>query len=56
MDENKLGYLLNFGDALMKHGITRTINGQLQIQPEIRNIFRAFLRGKTRTLRVFVPL
>jgi len=26
----KLGYLLNFGEALMKEGITRTINGQLQ--------------------------
>ena len=25
----KLGYLLNFGEALMKHGITRTINGDL---------------------------
>lgn len=25
----KLGYLLNFGEELMKHGITRTINGQL---------------------------
>ena len=25
----KLGYLLNFGDALMRDGITRTINGQL---------------------------
>ena len=25
----KLGYLLNFGEALMKNGITRTINGQL---------------------------
>jgi len=25
----KLGYLLNFGDALMKNGITRTINGTL---------------------------
>jgi len=23
----KLGYLLNFGDALMKQGITRTVNG-----------------------------
>ena len=23
----KLGYLLNFGEALMKHGISRTING-----------------------------
>ena len=22
----KLGYLLNFGEALMKHGITRTVN------------------------------
>jgi len=25
----KLGYLLNFGEALMKDGITRTINGNL---------------------------
>ena len=25
----KLGYLLNFGEALMKDGITRTINGRL---------------------------
>ena len=25
----KLGYLLNFGDELMKHGITRVINGTL---------------------------
>lgn len=25
----KLGYLLNFGEELMKDGITRTINGQL---------------------------
>jgi GxxExxY protein len=25
----KLGYLLNFGAALMKDGITRTINGQI---------------------------
>ncbi len=25
----KLGYLLNFGEALMKHGITRMINGKL---------------------------
>jgi len=23
----KLGYLLNFGEALMKQGITRTVNG-----------------------------
>ena len=26
----KLGFLLNFGDELMKNGITRTINGQLE--------------------------
>lgn len=26
----KLGYLLNFGEALMKDGITRTINGALE--------------------------
>ncbi|MFW5882285.1 MAG: GxxExxY protein, partial [Planctomycetota bacterium] len=25
----RLGYLLNFGEALMKEGITRTINGNL---------------------------
>lgn len=25
----KLGYLLNFGEALMKDGITRTVNGRL---------------------------
>ena len=25
----KLGYLLNFGESLMKNGITRTINGSL---------------------------
>lgn len=25
----KLGYLLNFGEALMKDGITRMANGQL---------------------------
>jgi GxxExxY protein len=25
----KLGYLLNFGEELMKNGITRTINGTL---------------------------
>jgi GxxExxY protein len=25
----KLGYLLNFGEALMKDGFTRVINGQL---------------------------
>ena len=23
----KLGYLLNFGEHMMKHGITRTVNG-----------------------------
>ena len=26
----RLGYLLNFGEALMKDGITRTINGQIE--------------------------
>ncbi len=26
----KLGYLLNFGAALMKDGITRTLNGQVE--------------------------
>ncbi len=25
-----LGYLLNFGEALMKDGITRTVNGLLE--------------------------
>jgi len=33
MDENDIGKnvvdMLNFGEALMKDGITRTINGQL---------------------------
>ena len=29
LTELKLGYLLNFGEALMKNGITRTINGTL---------------------------
>jgi GxxExxY protein len=29
----KLGYLLNFGEALMRDGITRTINGQLFTKP-----------------------
>ncbi len=29
LSETKLGYLLNFGDALMKDGITRIIHGQL---------------------------
>jgi len=26
----KLGFLLNFGDELIKNGITRTINGKLE--------------------------
>ena len=25
----RLGYLLNFGDELMKHGITRIVHGQI---------------------------
>jgi GxxExxY protein len=29
----KLGYLLNFGEALMRDGITRTINGSLDSTP-----------------------
>ncbi len=29
----KLGYLLNFGEALMRDGITRTINGNLHSKP-----------------------
>lgn len=29
----KLGYLLNFGAALMREGITRTINGSLDSDP-----------------------
>jgi GxxExxY protein len=29
----KLGYLLNFGEALMRDGITRTINGSLDSNP-----------------------
>jgi GxxExxY protein len=29
----KLGYLLNFGEALMRDGITRTINGSLDLNP-----------------------
>lgn len=28
--ECKLGYLLNFGETLMKNGITRTINGYIK--------------------------
>ena len=26
MTQNEIGYLLNFGEALMKAGITRTVN------------------------------
>ncbi|MEN9469282.1 MAG: hypothetical protein RL630_1015 [Verrucomicrobiota bacterium] len=29
----KLGYLLNFGEALMRDGITRAINGNLDSEP-----------------------
>ena len=29
LTEIKLGYLLNFGEEVMKNGITRTINGRL---------------------------
>ncbi|MFW5829689.1 MAG: GxxExxY protein [Planctomycetota bacterium] len=27
LTDMNLGYLLNFGEALMKNGITRTVNG-----------------------------
>ncbi len=33
----KLGYLLNFGEALMKDGITRIINGQID-EPSVRPV------------------
>ena len=39
----KLGYLLNFGEALMRDGITRTINGSLDLTP---SRLRASVRGK----------
>jgi GxxExxY protein len=39
----KLGYLLNFGEALMRDGITRTINGTLDPIPLSR---RDSVRGK----------
>ena len=29
LTEMKLGYVLNFGEAIMKDGITRTINGEI---------------------------
>ena len=30
LTDMKLGYLLNFGEALIKNGITRTVNGLLE--------------------------
>ncbi len=30
LTELKLGYLLNFGEALMKHGIVRAVNGLVE--------------------------
>jgi GxxExxY protein len=30
LTDMRLGYLLNFGEALMKNGITRTVNGLLE--------------------------
>ena len=30
LTDMKLGYLLNFGESLMKHGIVRTINGHIE--------------------------
>ena len=40
----RLGYLLNFGEALMRNGVTRTINGYLDSNPPC-------LRASVRTLR-----
>ncbi len=40
----KLGYLLNFGEALMRDGITRTINGSLDCNPPC---LRVSVRGKS---------
>ncbi|MEN8166283.1 MAG: GxxExxY protein [Pseudomonadota bacterium] len=30
LSDKKVGYLLNFGEALMKDGISRIINGKLE--------------------------
>jgi GxxExxY protein len=30
MTDKKLGYLLNFGESMMKHGISRIVNGQVK--------------------------
>lgn len=45
----KLGYLLNFGDALMRDGITRTINGSLDPAPLHP---RAYLREENSSDRI----
>ena len=59
----KLGYLLNFGEALMREGITRTINGCLDSEPpclgaSVREEFNpsASLRGKLLLTRYFSTL
>ncbi|MCF7765511.1 MAG: GxxExxY protein [Verrucomicrobia bacterium] len=44
----KLGYLLNFGEALMRDGITRIIHGNLDPDPPC---LRASLREKFRDRR-----
>jgi hypothetical protein len=31
----KLGYLLNFGEVLMKNGIARVINGTIEAAPSL---------------------
>jgi hypothetical protein len=35
-DENRLGCLLNFGEALMKDGINRAISGELEPEPDLQ--------------------
>jgi len=48
----KLGYLLNFGEALMRDGITRTINGNLDSEPPCLG---ASVREKIRDNRSMNP-
>jgi GxxExxY protein len=46
----KLGYLLNFGEALMKNGITRVVNGLEDDPVQRRDV------AETETGRTFGPL
>ena len=60
----KLGYLLNFGEALMRDGITRIINGTLDPDPQrlrergIHRTRRSIERGSAAsvTLSLTLPL